>query len=568
VLAHVRRKFTVLAGGFSQELTVACLPPGVQIRLHLIDVKAAEDTRVSADGRTLHLGDPFASTITVSEAAGGRLSLDRTKLMLAPDAAGGVRVLLNYQSQVPVDRFAELPPVAVRPAETVQIGPGFTAERLPLAAEIMPSGFAWRPNGQLVFCTLKGQVFALNDRDTSPKLLADGLPAPYGVNTGPDYVDLSAKYAVLRIRGSTVETIASGWGYTADYHDWAVGLPRNDRGEYFVGIPCEQDRRSPAAARYHGNVLRLVPRPPSAEDPRRFALEPISAGHRFPMGLALDRHGELFVTDNQGNYNPFNELNHVRPGVHFGFINSLERGKLAPPLTPPAIDIPHPWTRSVNGICFLDAPHELRTRIGHDVFGPLEGHLVGCEYDTRRLVRMTLQRVGDTYQGAAYPLSIPPADVRSGFLGPIVCAVSPGGELYVGSIRDSGWGAGNNVGEIVRIRVEPDRLPCGIAEVRAAADGFTIDFFRPVDRDRATSAESYTIQSYRRESTPAYGGRDLDRRTEQVKSVTISDNARRVTVRLSELRPGFVYEFRLKNLSPEGDFHPAEAHYTLRVVPK
>ena len=37
----------------------------------------------------------------------------------------------------------------------------------------------------------------------------------------------------------------------------------------------------------------------------------------------------------------------------------------------------------------------------------------------------------------------------------------------------------------------------------------------------------------------------------------------------SELRPGFVYEFRLKNLTPGGgDFHPAEAYYTLRVVPR
>ena len=32
------------------------------------------------------------------------------------------------------------------------------------------------------------------------------------------------------------------------------------------------------------------------------------------MGMARNREGELFVTDNQGNYNPFNELNHVRKG--------------------------------------------------------------------------------------------------------------------------------------------------------------------------------------------------------------------------------------------------------------
>ena len=287
------------------------------------------------------------------------------------------------------------------------------------------------------------------------------------------------------------------------------------------------------------------------------------------MGLALDRDGELFVTDNQGNYKPFNELNHVRSGANFGFINFLDRGRPAPPRTPSAIDIPHPWTRSVNGICFLFTPKDLRSKLGRDAFGPLEGHLIGCEYDTRRLIRMTLQRVGDTWQGAAYPLSIPPSDPQRGFLGPLVCAVSPRGELYVGSIRDSGWGAGANVGEIVRVQVQSDKLPCGIAEVRATRDGFHIDFFRPIDRELARRTESYTIQSYRSEPTPAYGSPDRDRRTEKATSATVSSNARRVTLKLAEMRPGFVYELRLRNLAPGGgDFHPAEAHYTLNVVPK
>ncbi len=178
------------------------------------------------------------------------------------------------------------------------------------------------------------------------------------------------------------------------------------------------------------------------------------------------------------------------------------------------------------------------------MFGPLEGHLIGCEYDTRRLIRMTLQRVGDTFQGAAYPLSMTPSDPQRGFLGPLVCAVSPRGELYVGSIRDSGWGAGANVGEIVRVRVHADKLPCGIAEVRATHDGFVLDFFRPIDRDLAGHLDSYTIQSYRREATPAYGGPDRDRRTEKVISAAVSSDLRRVTLKLADMRAGFVYELR------------------------
>src|SRR3989442_1400228 len=91
---------------------------------------------------------------------------------------------------------------------------------------------------------------------------------PVRSSRGPErgYGDVSAKYGLLRIGdtgtapltlpsppaggegrvrgGRRIETIASGWGYSQDYHDWAVGLPQNDRGEYFLGIPCQQDKRS------------------------------------------------------------------------------------------------------------------------------------------------------------------------------------------------------------------------------------------------------------------------------------------------------------------------------------
>jgi hypothetical protein len=397
-------------------------------------------------------------------------------------------------------------------------------------------------------------------------------------------------------RARSRELVAGGWGVTDDYHDWAVGLVRGQEGEYYVGLPCQQDKRSELAARLRGQLVKLTPRSASPENLLTFDVEALSSGHRFPMGLAMNRAGDLFVTDNQGNYNPFNELNHVRPGKHFGFINANEKeaGFKPPPLEEPAINIPHPWTRSVNGICFLETPvgwdqhaqraqaHQSATQPGgpaaaaalshptKSAFGPLEGHLIGCEYDTRRLIRMTLQKIGDTYQGAAYPLSIPPDDVEKGLLGPIVCAVKPTtGELYIGEIRDSGWGAGNNVGQIVKIKIEPEKLPCGIAEMKATADGFTLDFFQPVDAKKAADLANYSLQSYRRESTPAYGGPDLDRRTEKIAAIEVSKDKKRVTLKLPELRERFVYELRLKNLAPRGAmFHPDEAHFTLRQIPK
>jgi cytochrome c553 len=574
------------SAGFARRLRFFEVPAR-KIRLQLVDPQQAAKARWDEGARVVHLADGRSIELRAEGApvewqSDGSVTIGPKKFGRVPepdDPNFGVRLV--YRASGPSDQFLTAP-VEAAPAVAgpVAIAPGFAGQRLALPVDIMPVGLTWDPSGRLAFASLKGQVCRVDERDkTAPmvQVLADGLPTPYGIAARGKDIHVITKSALMAIedslnnRGSSTSILAAGWGVTDDYHDWAVGLIQGDQGEYYIGLPCQQDQRSEAAAKHRGQVLMLVPKKRSSPaNPWAFDIDVVSSGHRFPMGLARNRDGELFVTDNQGNYNPFNELNHVRPGAHFGFINALEKDKgLKPPRhDKPAIDIPHPWTRSVNGICFLDTPQELWQGPGTGIFGPLEGHLVGCEYDTRALIRMTLQKVGDTYQGAAYPLSIPPENVEDGLLGPIVCAVSPRGELYVGDIRDSGWGAGNNVGDIVQIKIEPDKLPCGIAEVRATKEGFTLDFFRPVDPAKAKDAANYNIASYRRESTPAYGGPNLDRRSEKVAALELAPDAKRVTLKLADLRPGFLYEFQLRPLVRGKElFHPAEAHYTLNQIP-
>jgi hypothetical protein len=173
-------------------------------------------------------------------------------------------------------------------------------------------------------------------------------------------------------------------------------------------------------------------------------------------------------------------------------------------------------------------------------------------------------------------MSIEPAAGEETFEGPVACAVSPHGDLYVGNLRDSGWGAGTNTGSLVRLRWRGD-LPGGIAKVRAARRGFRIFFTRPVDTERALDKVRYSISSFRRISTPAYGGPDVDRRVETIQRIDVSSDNWFVDIELAELREGFVYEFHLQNLGAprvanpadggERSFFPAEAYYTMRRKP-
>ncbi|MGE0759001.1 MAG: hypothetical protein AB7O38_18430, partial [Pirellulaceae bacterium] len=570
------------SSGFRRTIEVAGLQNGQTLLLHAGGDRSMPGASLSRGAELVVRAGEGNTLIRLVGASRSEFQPDGS---LRATAVGGRPVSweLEYRTQLPVDHFPSVPAsVASIESAALQVVPGFEATRLPLTDSVMPTALAWKPDGTMVVASLKGQVFLAVDRDGDDLAdeltpFSDELAAPYGLFASGDYIDVLNKYALLRLfdddadgRADRTVTLASGWGHTADYHDWAVGLPQGERGQYYMALPCQQDKRSAAAAAYRGAFLELVPRTPNAANPHQFAIQPISHGHRFPMGIARNRQGDLFVTDNQGNYNPFNELNHIRPGAHFGFINAIDKSDdPRPPLTAPAIDIPHPWTRSVNGICFLDTPANVRDRLGRPSFGPWEGHLIGCEMDTRRLVRMSLQPVGDSYQGAAYPFSFDQPLTGPPLLGPLVCAVSPTGDLYVGGLRDSGWGGANNIGEVVRLRLQPQDLPNGIAEMRATATGFEIDFVAPVNRQAAGNVANFSLASYTRESTPAYGGPDLNRRTESIAHVAVSDDGRRASLTLRELRAGFVYELHVRNLAqPDQRFFPAEAHYTLRQIPQ
>lgn len=487
-------------------------------------------------------------------------------------------VVLDYRADLPVDRFplVALPQIEWQ-AKTLDVVPGFKSVRLPLPEEWMPTGLAWRHDGTLVVASLKGRVWLARDGngdglEDEAWPFSDELAAPYGVAPSGEAIDVINKYGLLRLedldgddRADRTTTLVSGWGHTADYHDWAVGLPRDASGNYYVTLPCQQDDRSQAAANLRGAALRLRPRRPTKDDPHAYEIEPLVRGLRFPMGVVLRHDGAFFTSDNQGNYTPFNELNHLIPGEHYGFINKLDRrSDDQPTARPAAVRIPHPWVRSVNGLCFLDTPAGLDNK---KHFGPFEGHMIGCEYTTRQLVRISLQPVGDTFQGAIYPFSQPAADEADGLLGPIVCAVSPRGELYVGNMHDSGWGGGANIGRVVRITPRGD-WPLGIAEVRATRSGFEIEFTRSIDPARAQEPGQYTISSFRRIPTPDYGGPDRDRRSEEIADVEVDADARHVRLTMETLREGFVYEFRIGTIgADDAPLFPAAAYYTLNTIP-
>lgn len=466
------------------------------------------------------------------------------------------------------------PPATTEPIRTA---PGFAGARLPITTAIMPTGMAWRPDGTLVFTSLKGHVYLAHDTDgdgLEDKLTVfeEGLAAPFGVLADGDDLLVAHKAELLRLRDADGDghcddriVVADGWGYTHDYHDWMAGPVRDNDGNLFLAISSDysQKQRDPADMKWRGKVLRLG---------SNGTLAPFAHELRYPMGIAFDPAGRLFVSDQQGVQNSFNEINHLVEDGRYGV-----PAKADPPgsedHTRASVQIPHPWTRSVNGITFL--PSSPRTAVRGtpdsenatplDVFA---GHGIGCEYNGRFLVRFSFQEVNGALQGAVYEFTSPKWENDSdAFLGPISAVVSPDGALYVGSIFDSGWLGGRNTGEIVKLSPQSE-IPNGIREVRAVAGGFDIEFIRPVDRDLATDPANYTLSGYTRIWQGSYATPDSDRHSPAITGIEVDDDVHTVALQLDDLRARHVYEIDCRPLTSDGaELRPSGATYSLNRLP-
>ena len=519
-----------------------------------------------------------ATTLEVVDLPGGALGFALQTAAKSGEQSLTLRYSTRLQPQ-PLRPIEITDPPAI--SDPITTAPGFAGARLPITTAIMPTGMAWRPDGTLVFTSLKGHVYLARDTDGDGvedqlTLFEEGLAAPFGVLADGDDLLVAHKPELLRLRDTDGDgrcderiVVADGWGYTHDYHDWMAGPVRDNDGNLFLAISSDysQKDRDTAAMKWRGKVLKL-----DADG----VLSPFAHELRYPMGIAFDPAGRLFVSDQQGVQNCFNEINHLIEGARYGV-----PAKGDPPgsedHTRASVQIPHPWTRSVNGITFLPetawlgsqrsgAPSDTEpTPTPLDVFA---GHGLGCEYNGRFLVRFSTQEVKGALQGAVYEFTSREWDKDSdAFLGPICAAVSPDGKLYVGSIFDSGWLGGRNTGEIVQLTPQTD-FPNGIREVRAVPNGFEIEFLHPVDRDRATDPANYSISGYTRIWQGSYATPDADRHSPPITGIRITDDARTVTLKLDDLRAQHVYELSCRPLTADGDeLRPSGATYSLNRLP-
>jgi glucose/arabinose dehydrogenase len=328
----------------------------------------------------------------------------------------------------------------------------------------------------------------------------------------------------------------------ADTYDYGYGLTRDKDGHFVISFAPHANQQLSGS----GGALRLVPNEPPQE---------IAYGFRNPLGWSNGPDGEIFFTDNQGEWVATNKLCHLTEGRFYGYPNTAQKQHTTRPSGKAAVWVPYSWARSINGLTYDNSGGK---------FGPFAGQFFLAELMFGgAIIRADVENVNGQYQGACFPFW------GKGLLGPVSVAFDPRGHLYVGGITEPGWMAQPDRGALFRIDYT-GQSPFEMRTIRALPRGFRVFFTTPIERDTAANPESYRLECYRYELTGSYGSPELDRTSVPIERVTVADDGLSVDVNTDPLVPDRVYLLSAPGVrSREGRplVQPTGA-YTMNEVPK
>lgn len=460
----------------------------------------------------------------------------------------------TYDSDVGPRPDSLHPALSSTPIDPPDLSPRFTPQ---------VGGLAWLPDGRLAVATWDrdGAVFLVSNGQGAPEdvrieRIAEGLHEPLGLAFADGALHVMQKQEITRLvdhdgDGWTDEyrTVSNDWGATSNFHEFGFGLAAVE-GDLFAALSVcilPRGKSCPDQTPERGKVLRVAL--------ATGEVEIVAEGLRTPNGVAASPAGDLFVTDNQGDWLPASKLIRIEPGAHYGWrAPNSAAGAATPNVTPPTLWLPH---------------NEVGNSPTQPVVlqhGPYSGQILFGDVFQGGLKRAVLERVADGWQGAAFHFS-------GGLRAPVHRLVEgPDGSLVAGQIGSRGnWGEFGKPWyglEWLRFASEPAFEPMRVALRR---DGFDFVLSRPLASDVRLDAKRFRAQDWYYVPSAKYGGPKYDVRDLAVEGVRVSTDRRVVSLDLAGLEAGRIVYLRLDPAirSERGErLWVDEAWYTLNALPE
>ncbi|MDB5247244.1 MAG: hypothetical protein JWQ40_1638 [Segetibacter sp.] len=466
-------------------------------------------------------------------------------------------------------------------------------------------GLCTLPNGSIGVTTRRGDVFIVeNPTSQRPyfRKFASGMHEVLGLAYKDGALYCAQRGELTKLVDSDMDGKADiyetvyAWPVSGNYHEYSFGPKIAPDGSFFVtlnlGFP--PDWWHPVSfVPWRGWALKIF------EDGR---MEPWATGLRSPCGISMID-GELFYTDNQGDWVGSGSIQAIRKGSFLGhpsglvwanqpnsplnvkqsqifdkinprldvdkegnpvkppnienekFTTMFEMKKYIPELQSPAVWLPH-------GI--LGISNSEIVKIPEGTFGPFAGQLLVGDQGQSMIDRVFLEKVNGEYQGASWPF-------RSGFQSGIVrLSWLNDGSLMAGE-TNRGWGSAGEATEGLQRLVWNNKIPFEMRAVRAMPDGFEIEFTKPVDRRTAEDIASYSVESYIYKYHAVYGSPPVNTEKCAITGVKVSADGMKARLIVNNLRRSYIHTITLNGImDKETQFslvHPT-AYYTLNNIPE
>lgn len=463
-------------------------------------------------------------------------------------------------------------------------------------------------NGNLGIATRRGDIWILeNPTSRNPyfRKFASGLHEVLGLEFFNGDLYCAQRGELTKLRDTNGDGIADfyetvhAWPVSGHYHEYSFGPKIAPDGGMFVSgnvaFGNEEWWRGESRVPTRGWIFKIMP-----DGTRKMW----ASGVRSPAGMGMVD-GELFYTDNQGDWIGSGGIWHVKEGSFMGHPAGLkwnEAGYSTLNLTEeqfyaerdirqvkndagryikpenitdeeepdflyqlkekyPQVQLPMVWLPyGIHGV----STSELLKDETEGKFGPFAGQIFVGDQGQSKIMRVFLEKVEGEYQGCSF-------DFRSGFQSGVMrMDWAKDGSLFVGE-TNRGWGSAGDANQGLQRLVWNGKLPFEMLAVRAMPDGFEIEFTMPVDRASAENLNSYAVSSFIYKHHAAYGSPPTNREELKVTGVKVSSDNKKVRLVVEGLRKYYVHEINLEGVRASQNYwslvHPT-AYYTLNAIPK
>ena len=448
---------------------------------------------------------------------------------------------------------------AIRP----DAGPGYVLESIPSPfPSCRPSDIAFGDDGVMYAIAMtEGQIWRTRipppgrTNQVHWQRYATGLYHPIGlaIVDGRIYVAQKPEITELIDRdGDGVvdqfRTVATGWGLSTGWHEYCFGLATDPQKNLWFTLNTGNFWTHPglvSLGRWRGSVMRV------AHDTEK--LEEIARGCRTPNGIGRGPNGDVFYTDNQGDWIQACKLAHVVPGRFYGHPETKSDAlpKESYPDGKSTLWLPYNLSRSSSGpVCDTTAgkfgPFSDQMFVGDVGYGANPG-----------ILRIALEKVNGEYQGACFRF------VDGQPLGCERMKFGPDHQLYMASLTSG----------LTRLAFD-GKTPMAIESMhlRKGGTGFVVQLTKPLSAETRLEPEKIRFKRYYFPYTSNYGANPTDEKIIPVTQAELSPDRRTISLTLPvEAHPnGMVYEMDLGNLTSEAGeklIH-REGWYTVHALPK